>query len=186
MNNERGEVIVVTAVRDGEREVRIEIGEPRHDTSTHDWLCTYRVGGSREHKVRGPNRLAAVYAALVEVEDTATRVDLPNGAAAGQPRTPALPRLLPNASGAGAADPRAFGPPLGARAVQTSSGPVVVTIARPRRDPNRPHTYLCPFRIDDRTEAFGQGPDDIRAVMSAIRSVGAILGLPRNWPTSTT
>ncbi|WP_376739927.1 DUF6968 family protein [Nocardia coubleae] len=147
----------------GEREVRIEVGDPRPDHSAHDWLCTYRIDGSREHTVRGPDRLAAVYVALLAAENTAARA------------VPGVRRLR-HAARAVVADAREFGAPLGARAVHTSAGPVVITIGRPRQDPNRPHTYLCPFRIDDRTEAFGQGFDEIRAVMSAIRSVGAIVG----------
>ncbi|MFC4376287.1 hypothetical protein ACFO5K_19500 [Nocardia halotolerans] len=60
----------------------------------------------------------------------------------------------------------------------------MITIGRPRLDPERPYpqTYLCPFRIDDRTEAFAQGIDGVHAMMSAIRQVGAILGIPPDWP----
>lgn len=181
MNNELGGVVVAGTVKYGGRRVRIEIGDPRQDNSTQDWQCTYRVGGGREHKPRGSDRLAAVYAARLDVEHTAARVDLPEGSnAAGQLRVPVVPgyssvlRLRPT--------PASSVRRWGARAVHTASGPVVITIGRPRQDPNRPNTYPCSFRIDDRTEAFGQGSADIQVVMSAIRSVGAILGIPGNWP----
>ncbi|MEV0688332.1 hypothetical protein AB0I35_31185 [Nocardia sp. NPDC050378] len=168
MNNELGQVVVATTVVNGEREVRVEVGDPRQDNSAHDWLCTYRIDGSREHTVRGPDRLAAVYVALLEAENTAART------------VPAVRRPR-HAARAVVADAREFGAPLGARAVHTSAGPVVITIGRPRQDPNRPHTYLCPFRIDDRTEAFGQGFNEIQAVLSAVRGVGAIVGIPGDW-----
>ncbi|MGW5441517.1 alpha/beta hydrolase [Nocardia asteroides] len=94
VNNEPGEVIIASTIKNGEREVRVEVGDPRQDTSTHDWLCTCRVGGSREHKVRSPDRLAAVYAALLDVEHTAARVDAPKGFnETGSARVPAVPRL---------------------------------------------------------------------------------------------
>ncbi|WP_278265300.1 hypothetical protein [Nocardia sp. AG03] len=166
-----GDIVVASTVQYGDRGVRVEIVDPRQDRTTHDWHCTYRVGAGRERKVRGPDRLAAVYAALLAIEDAANRAGPPDSAMEGRPSA-----LV------SAAHAREFGPPLGARAVHTASGPVVITLGRPRRDPNRSHTCLCPFRIDDRTEAFGQGFDDFHAVMSAIRGVGAILGIPGNWP----
>ncbi|WP_067983666.1 DUF6968 family protein [Nocardia caishijiensis] len=175
---------VAATVTNGEREVRVEVGEPRRGNATDDWLCTYRIDDSRDHTARGPDGLAAVYAALVEVENTAPRTDLPRTPErSDEPRVPG-PHRRRHAADEAVADTWEFGLPLGARAVRTPSGPVVITIGRPRQDPNRSHTYLCPFRIDERTEAFGQGPNAVHAVMSAIRGVGAIVGIPRDWPTS--
>lgn len=171
MTSGSGDIVVTSTVQRGERELRVEIADPRQDRTTQDWHCTYRVGSARERKVRGPDRLAAVYAALLEIEQTSHRVGSPDSTKeSGRSGT--------------VANVREFGPPLGARAVHTAAGPVVITLGRPRQDPNRPHTFLCPFRIDDRTEAFGQGFDDFHAVMSAIRGVGAILGIPGDWPTA--
>ncbi|MGV9674579.1 DUF6968 family protein [Nocardia sp. NPDC003482] len=77
---------------------------------------------------------------------------------------------------------REFGPPLGTRTVTTPSGPVDVTLGRPRADPERPPIHLCPYRIGDRADAYAEGIDDVHALMSAIHSVSAILGIPRDWP----
>ncbi|MGS2810640.1 hypothetical protein [Nocardia sp. MW-W600-9] len=182
MNSDLGEVIVASTVRDGDHEFGVEIADPRQDTTTQDWHCTYRVAGTRTHRVRGPDRLAAVYAALIDIHSATGRFVSPdNPADPHRLREPLTDR--PRVGGACTANARAFGPPLGARAVDTAAGPVVIVIGRPRRDPHRPHTCLCPFRIDDRTEAFGQGFDDLHAVMSAIRWVSALLGIPRDWPT---
>ncbi|UGT54258.1 DUF6968 family protein [Nocardia asteroides] len=174
-----GEIVVASTVRDGEREFGIEISEPEQDAATRGWQCTYRVDGTRTRRVRGPDRLAALYAALVDVDSPAVFFGLVERPGEDGHRAPTMSR----GPGSEMANARDFGPPLGARAVETAHGPVVVVLGRPRRDPNRPHTCLCPFRIADRTEAFGQGFDDVRAVLSAIRGVSAILGIPRDWPS---
>ncbi|MBW0272899.1 hypothetical protein ATM97_22695 [Nocardia sp. MH4] len=181
MNSELGEVVVASTVRDGDREFGVEIADPRQDAMTQDWHCTYRVAGTRTHRVRGPDRLSAVYAALIDIHSATARFGSPDNADdPHRPREPVAAR--PRIGGAPAAHAREFGPPLGARAVDTAAGPVVIVLGRPRRDPYSPHTCLCPFRIDDRTEAFGQGFDDLHAVLSAIRGVSAILGIPQDWP----
>lgn len=177
-----GEVVVASTVRDGDREFGIEISEPEQDAATRGWQCTYRVDGTRTRRVRGPDRLAALYAALIDIHSAAA-LFVP-GQERSQVDGPRQPGRSPGAdtSAAHSARTREFGPPLGARAVETAHGPVVVVLGRPRRDPHRPHTCLCPFRIADRTEAFGQGFDEVHAVMSAIRGAGAILGVPSDWP----
>ncbi|MFD6454872.1 hypothetical protein ACFWF3_29230 [Nocardia sp. NPDC060220] len=127
--------------------------------------------------------MAAIYAALIDISRAATLVS-----SSGRPddsdhsRVPVDPPLPVVGNSASAAKAREFGPPLAAKAVHTTGGPVVITLGRPRQDPDRPHTFLCPFRIDDRTEAFGQGIDEVRAVISAVRGVGSILGIPLDWP----
>ncbi|WP_132369878.1 hypothetical protein [Nocardia alba] len=171
----------------GRRALRVEIADPRQDPGTPGWRCVYRVVGGPAHTAHGPDRLAAIYAALVDISDAATLAS-----ATGNPtdphhaRIPEDPRLPVDDRPVSAVKAREFGPPLGAKAVQTTEGPVVITLGRPRQDPERPHTYLCPFRIDDRTEAFGQGIDEVRAVISAVRGVGSILGIPLDWPGSRT
>ncbi|WP_280298787.1 DUF6968 family protein [Nocardia neocaledoniensis] len=174
-----GEIVVASTVRDGEREFGIEISEPEQDAATRGWQCTYRVDGTRTRRVRGPDRLAALYAALVDVDSPAAFSGLVERRGEDDRREPTMSRGL----GGDPANAREFGPPLGARAVETAHGPVVVVLGRPRRDPNRPHTCLCPFRIADRTEAFGHGFDDVRAVLSAIRGVSAILDIRHDWPS---
>ncbi|MET9214734.1 MULTISPECIES: hypothetical protein [unclassified Nocardia] len=180
MNSELGEVVVASTVRDGDNEIGVEIADPRQDTMTQDWHCTYRVAGTRTHRVRGPDRLAAVYAALIDIPGATARFGSTDLVAdPHRRRDPVAGRPRGGTSGATA---REFGPPLGARAVDTAAGPVVIVLGRPRRDPSSPHTCLCPFRIDDRTEVFGQGFDDLHAVLAAIRGASAILGIPRDWP----
>ncbi|MFD6397287.1 hypothetical protein [Nocardia sp. NPDC060249] len=131
--------------------------------------------------------MAAIYAALIDISDAATLVG-----ASGRPADSDHSREpvdTPPAAGGhttSAAKAREFGPPLAAKAVHTTGGPVVITLGRPRQDPDRRHTFLCPFRIDDRTEAFGQGIDEVRAVISAVRGVGSILGIPLDWPMPDT
>ncbi|MFE5475775.1 hypothetical protein ACWFRF_01445 [Nocardia sp. NPDC055165] len=131
--------------------------------------------------------MAAIYAALIDISHAATLVS-----SSGRPddsdhsRVPVHPPLPVVGTSASAAKAREFGPPLAAKAVHTTGGPVVITLGRPRQDPDRPHTFLCPFRIDDRTEAFGQGIDEVRAVISAVRGVGSILGIPLDWPAPRT
>ncbi|MEV0332732.1 hypothetical protein [Nocardia sp. NPDC050717] len=178
-----GEIIVASTVRDGEREFGIEISEPEQDAATRGWQCTYRVDGTRTRRVRGPDRLAALYAALIDVDSPAVLFALAQRRGEDGRRESPVGRRPGGDSAAHVPNAREFGPPLGARAVETAHGPVVVVLGRPRRDPNRTHTCLCPFRIADRTEAFGHGFDDVRAVLSAIRSVSAILDVPRDWPS---
>lgn len=182
MHSELGEVVVASTVRDGDREIGIEIADPLQDTTTQLWHCTYRVAGARTHRVRGADRLSALYAALLDVHRAPSLFGAPDTASG--PREPAAARL-PVQPGS-PARPREFGPPLGARTVDTAAGPVVVLLGRPRRDPERPHTCLCPFRIGDRTEAFGQGFDDVHALTAAISDVAAILAIPRDWPARPT
>jgi hypothetical protein len=178
-----GEVAIASILKTGERELRVEIADPQQDHTTQRWQCTYRVEGARAHRAHGPDRLAAIYAALIDIPDAAARVG-----SAGRPtdadlsREPEAPPLRIGESAGSATKAREFGSQLGARAVDTATGPVVITIGRPRQDPDRPQTYLCPFRIDERTEAFAQGFDGVTAVMAAIRDVGAILGIPLDWP----
>ncbi|MEU5407292.1 DUF6968 family protein [Nocardia asteroides] len=182
MHSELGEVVVASTVRDGDREIGIEIADPRQDTTTQLWHCTYRVAGARTHRVRGADRLSALYAALLDVHSAPSRFAA-QGSASG-PREPTAARFP--AHRGSPARPREFGQPLGARTVDTAAGPVVVLLGRPRRDPERPHTCLCPFRIGDRTEAFGQGFDDVHALTAAISDVAAILAIPRDWPARPT
>ncbi|MFE3545986.1 DUF6968 family protein [Nocardia sp. NPDC059177] len=183
VRTELGEIVIASTVRDSTRKVDIEIADPRQDVTSRDWHCTYRVDGTSTHRVRGTDRLSAIYAALIDIQTAAARFGSPDAArdVAGS-GVPAVRRTGESGPAASAANIWEFGPPLGARAVETTSGPVVIVIGRPRLDPALQHTYLCPFRIADRTEAFGQGFDDVHAVMSAIRSVSAILGIPRDWP----
>ncbi|MFD4352575.1 DUF6968 family protein [Nocardia sp. NPDC058518] len=183
MNSEPVELAIASTVRDGDRELRIEIAEPQQDHTTRGWRCTYRVEGARAHVAHGPDRLAAIYAAMIDIPNAAARAG-----SVGRPtdsdrsRVPEGSRPRVGTYAGSAAQAREFGPHLAARAVHTAEGPVVIALGRPRQDPDRPYTYLCPFRIDDRTEAFGQGMSEVHAVMSAIRGVGAILGIPLDWP----
>lgn len=179
MHSELGEVVLASTMKDGERELRVEIADPRQENATHGWQCTYRVEGARAHHAHGTDRLAAIYAALIGARSSAARVGSPGS---DRRRSPVDTRLVTADSAGSVAKAREFGLPLGARAVHTASGPVVIVLGRPRQDPNRPQTYLCPFRIDDRTEVFAQGIDAVHAVLSAIRGVGAILGIARDWP----
>ncbi|WP_410875852.1 hypothetical protein [Nocardia sp. A7] len=185
MNSELDEIAIASTVRAGDREIRVEIADPRQDYATQGWQCTYRVAGSRAHRVHGPDRLGAIYAALIDIPDAAARAGSQRRDS-NDSREPVVSRRRSDDSPVSAAKAREFGPPLGAKAVQTPSGPVVIMLGRPRQDPDRPHTYLCPFRIDDRTEAFGQGIDEVRAVISAVRGVGSILGIPLDWPMPST
>lgn len=187
MNSELDEIAIASTVRAGDREIRVEIADPRQDHATHGWQCTYRVVGARAHRVHGPDRLGAIYAALIDIPQAAARAGAQGHASAsGDQRAPIVSRRRTGESPLSAAQAREFGPPLGAKAVQTPSGPVVIMLGRPRQDPERPHTFLCPFRIDDRTEAFGQGIDEVRAVISAVRGVGSILGIALDWPLPST
>ncbi|MFC4127890.1 hypothetical protein [Nocardia rhizosphaerae] len=183
MSTELGEVVMTSTVSAGDREVGVEVADPRPGTGRPGWQCTYRVAGTRTHRVHGPDRLSAIYAALVEIPGATAR--FVSSSASEDPMGRHLPvtgRL--RQGGHAIADPREFGSPLGARAVDTGAGPVVIVLGRPRRDPERPHTCLCPYRIDDRTEAFGQGFDELHAVLAAIRGASAILGIPRDWPAT--
>ncbi|MGY0499453.1 hypothetical protein ACWZHB_13305 [Nocardia sp. FBN12] len=187
MNSEVDEIAIASTVKAGDREILVEIADPRQDNATQGWQCTYRVVGSRAHRAHGPDRLGAIYAALIEIPDAAARAGAQVRATdSNDPREPVFPRRRTDDSPLSAARAREFGPPLGAKAVQTPSGPVVIMLGLPRQDPDRPHTYLCPFRIDDRTEAFGQGIDEVRAVISAVRGVGSILGIALDWPLPST
>lgn len=183
MTSALDDVAIAGILKTGERALRVEIADPRQDHTTQRWQCTYRVEGAGARRAHGSDRLAAVYAALIDIPNAAARVG-----SAGRPtdadpsREPQTPPLRIGESAGSAAKAREFGSQLGARAVSTAAGPVVITIGRPRRDPDRPQTYLCPFRIDERTEAFAQGFDGLHAVMAAIRDVGAILGIPQDWP----
>ncbi|MGW6620643.1 hypothetical protein ACWF99_05375 [Nocardia sp. NPDC055002] len=185
MNTELDEIAIVSTVKAGHRALRVQVADPRQDHATQGWRCTYRVVGSPVREARGPDRLAAIYAALIDISHAATLVG-----SSGRPddsdrsREPVDPPLP--VGGLSAAKAREFGPPLAAKAVHTTGGPVVITLGRPRQDPDRTHTFLCPFRIDDRTEAFGQGIDEVRAVISAVRGVGSILGIPLDWPAPRT
>lgn len=183
MNSELDEIAIASTVKAGPRALRVQVADPRQDHATQGWRCAYRVVGSPVREARGPDRLAAIYAALIDISHAAALVGSSGRPAdsdhAGEPLDP------PPSVGShpvSAAKAREFGPPLAAKAVHTTGGPVVITLGRPRQDPDRPHTFLCPFRIDDRTEAFGQGIDEVRAVISAVRGVGSILGIPLDWP----
>lgn len=125
----------------GDREFGAEITDPRQDAMTQDWHCTYRVAGTRTHRVRGPDRLSAVYAALTDIHSATTRfgshdnTDDPH-----RPREPVAAR--PRIGGATAANAREFGPPLGARAVDTAAGPVVIVLVAPAETHTAP-TLAC-------------------------------------------
>ncbi|MFJ2668319.1 hypothetical protein ACIO14_28650 [Nocardia fluminea] len=187
MNSELDEIAIASTVKAGHRALRVQIGNPRQDHATQSWRCTYRVLGEPVRRAHGPDRLAAIYAALVEISHAAVLAASTSAPGdSDHSRASADPRLTAGEDSASAAQAREFGPPLGAKAVHTAEGPVVITLGRPRQDPDRPHTFLCPFRIDDRTEAFGQGIDEVRAVISAVRGVGSILGIPLDWPVPDT
>ncbi|WP_373291532.1 DUF6968 family protein [Nocardia camponoti] len=66
--------------------------------------------------------------------------------------------------------------------MDSAFGPGDVAIGRPREDAARPRMYLCPYRIGDRADAYVEGIDEVQALMSAIHSVGAVLGIPCDWP----
>ncbi|MFE9787052.1 DUF6968 family protein [Nocardia salmonicida] len=177
------EVAIAGILTTGERELRVEIVDPQQDHTTQRWQCTYRVEGARAHRAHGPDRLAALYAALIDIPNAAARVGSAVRPTDADPsREPEAAPLRSGEFAGSATKAREFGSQLGARAVDTAAGPVVITIGRPRQDPGRPQTYLCPFRIDERTEAFAQGFDGVHAVMAAIREVGAILGIEPDWP----
>ncbi|MEU4650740.1 DUF6968 family protein [Nocardia fluminea] len=187
MNSELDEIAIASTVKAGHRALRVQIGNPRQDHEAQGWRCAYRVVGEPVRKAHGPDRLAAIYAALVDISHAAV-LAASSSRPADSDHSPesADPRLTAGGSPVSAAKAREFGPPLGAKAVHTAGGPVVITLGRPRQDPDRPHTFLCPFRIDDRTEAFGQGIDEVRAVISAVRGVGSILGIALDWPVPDT
>jgi hypothetical protein len=187
VNSEIDEIAIASTVKAGHRALCVQVADPRQDHATQGWRCTYRVVGSPVREARGPDRLAAIYAALVDISRAATLVGS-SGRPADSDHSREPVDLPPSvrADPTSAAKAREFGPPLAAKAVHTAGGPVVITLGRPRQDPDRPHTFLCPYRIDDRTEAFGQGIDEVRAVISAVRGVGSILGIPLDWPMPRT
>ncbi|MFF0490012.1 DUF6968 family protein [Nocardia sp. NPDC003482] len=77
-----------------------------------------------------------------------------------------------------------LGEPIATRTLRGNTGPVTVTIGRPHRDADRPDLFVCPFRIGGRPDAVGVGLDEVQALLSALRIIGAVLALPDDWPVS--
>ncbi|MGV9674580.1 DUF6968 family protein [Nocardia sp. NPDC003482] len=73
--NDEPDVVVTRTVQDGDREVRIEVTDPRPDAGTGGWRCAYRIDGFDTQVVRGHDGLAAVYAALVGIGEDLARAN---------------------------------------------------------------------------------------------------------------
>ncbi|MFB7876007.1 hypothetical protein ACFC06_12195 [Nocardia sp. NPDC056064] len=74
--------------------------------------------------------------------------------------------------------------PIATRVLATPDGPVTVVFGRPYPRPDDPRITLCPCRIGDRPVNLVPGLDDIHAFLTAVRLVGAVLGLPADWPVT--
>ncbi|PXX65304.1 hypothetical protein DFR70_104367 [Nocardia tenerifensis] len=75
MSSDIDEVVIARTVQDGDHDVRIEVTDPRPDTASGGWRCTYRIDGGAARSIGGRDGLAAIYAALVEIGDDLARAN---------------------------------------------------------------------------------------------------------------
>ncbi|GAB2662871.1 DUF6968 family protein [Nocardia goodfellowii] len=183
MSDRVGEVIATRTVADGGHPVLIEMGRP---TQPVDGMGTtgFRIAGLGEFTATGVDGMAALYNALVEVgtilaraNDKGHRFTVLDPSTMGFPVAPSRPRVAEPA----AQPPRAE--VIALRILITEGGPCAVEIGRPTRAPGQSY-YICRFRIDGKREAVASGVDEIQALLTALRMIGAWLMLPTDWPLS--
>ncbi|MEU0541981.1 hypothetical protein ABZ319_19135 [Nocardia sp. NPDC005978] len=181
MSDRIGEVIATRIVTDGDRPVLIEVGMPDH-TANGRGCSGFRIEGLGEYTVDGVDEMAALYNALFEVGEVLERANdnghdfpVPGPSAMDFPATPSRSRIpVPTAE-------PAVCQVIALRILITDGEPVAVEIDRPTRARERPY-YVCSFRVDGRREAVASGFDEIEALFTALRMIGAWLGLPQDWP----
>ncbi|MGX1811954.1 DUF6968 family protein [Nocardia sp. NPDC055321] len=178
-----GEIIARRTVADGDSTVLIEMGMPADDVGGAG-VSGFRIEGLGEYTVTGVDAIGALYNALLEVGAVLSRANT-----AGHDFTvldssttefPAAPSRRP----APDRTPESHGGEVVAFRILINDGePLAVEIARPTRALDQPY-FVCRFRIDGRREAVASGFDEIQALLTAVRMIGAWLRLPADWPVS--
>ncbi|MFB8281564.1 DUF6968 family protein [Nocardia colli] len=143
-----------------------------------------RIEGLGEFAVTGVDRMAALYNALVEIAAVLTQANeeghefpVLGVAAMGFPAAPSRQSIPPQTKDASAAEMIAL------RILITNGEPCAVELGRPIRATDQTY-YFCRFRIDGKREAWASGFDEVQALLTALRMIGARLMLPADWPLS--
>ncbi|MEV0247331.1 hypothetical protein AB0H76_12130 [Nocardia sp. NPDC050712] len=183
MRDQVGQVIATRTVTDGTRPVLIEVGMPTH---AMDGIGTsgFRIEGLGEFSATGVDGMAALYNALVEVGAVLARANdkghefpVRDPDTMGFPAAPSRERAPRPTADTGGREVIAL------RILITHGEPCAVEIDRPTRAAAQPY-YICRFRIDGRREAIASGLDEVQALLTALRMIGAWLMLPADWPLS--
>ncbi|MFB7719804.1 DUF6968 family protein [Nocardia sp. NPDC056100] len=182
VDDQVGEVIATRAVTDGDRPVLIEMGRPAHTTLDGGGTAGFRIEGLGEFTATGSDGVAALYNALLDIGAVLARAN-GNGHRftvldSSEQGFPAAPRTeMDSAPTTGARGNEV----IALRILITRVGPCAVEIHRPTRAPGQRY-YLCRFRIDGKPHAVASGLDEIQALLTALRMIGARLMLPADWP----
>ncbi|MFE9578045.1 DUF6968 family protein [Nocardia sp. NPDC006044] len=178
-----GEVIATRVVTDGAKRLLIEVGKPGlgPDSGT---VCPFRIQDWGESSAVGADAIAALYCALADIGEVLARANDdghaytvvgPTHLGFPSPQTDRVTQS-PVAS-------YALGELIAIRTLSTADGPRTIAIGRPLRAADG-EFYLCPFRIDGHPHAIASGQDDIQALLTVLRMIGAWLHLPADWPLS--
>ncbi|MGF0316404.1 hypothetical protein [Nocardia fluminea] len=168
--------ILSRRVTEGGQRVVIEVNRPRPVGEKSQ--CAYRLADTRR-TTDGPDGLAALYRALLEIGDLLAQAN--RGASArfvvpanlGFP-VPAAGDRLDVVDGADV---------IATQAITYSGDRHTIALCRPVQAAGG-DGMLCLFRVDGETCAIARGWDGIDAVLNAVAMVGARYRLPSDWPLS--
>ncbi|MFF2555260.1 DUF6968 family protein [Nocardia sp. NPDC058058] len=183
LSDQVGEVIATRAVTDGDRPVLIEMGRPAQALDGGG-TAGFRIEGLGEYTATGSDDVAALYNALVDIGAVLTRANsnghrftVLDSSEQGFPAAPSTGSDPTPTTGGDGSELIAL------RILITRMGPCAVEIGRPTRAPGQRY-YICEFRIDGKPPAIASGLDEIQALLTALRMIGARLMLPADWPLS--
>lgn len=168
--------ILSRRVTEGGQRVVIEVNRPRQVGEKSQ--CAYRLADTRR-TTDGPDGLAALYRALLEIGDLLAQAN--RGASArfvvpanlGFP-VPAAGDRLDLVDGADV---------IATQTITCAGDRHTIALCRPVQAAGG-DVMLCLFRVDGETCAIARGWDGIDAVLNAVAMVGARYRLPSDWPLS--
>lgn len=178
-----GEVIATRVVADGHRTVLIEVGKPGLSMDS-GMVCAFRIQGWGESCAVGVDAIAALYCALAEIGVVLERANtdghhftVVGPADLGFPSPP-----IDRRAGTPAASYE-LGELIAIRSMTIADERATIAIGRPVHAADG-EFYMCPFRIDGHPHAVASGLDEVQALLTALRMIGARLQLPADWPVS--
>ncbi|MFI9406941.1 DUF6968 family protein [Nocardia sp. NPDC052316] len=177
-NSLLGTIVGARLVRDEGRPILIEIAKPRPVRDGYE--CGFAIQDRGQWTSRGHDGLAALYTALSQIGTELTRAN-----ESGSRFTVVGPAELGfpvvTADRAATTDLADVADVVAKRSFAHNDRRHYVCLGHPFAPPDQ-NLVLCPFQVDNRPRAFASGADSMQALITAIRMIGAWLGLPGDWP----
>ncbi|MFJ2666456.1 hypothetical protein ACIO14_19125 [Nocardia fluminea] len=170
--------ILSRRVTEGGQRVVIEVNRPRPVGEKAQ--CAYRVADTRR-TTDGPDGLAALYRALLEIGDLLAQANRGASARFVVPANLGFP--VPIAGDR--LDVVDDADVVATQTITCAGEQHTIALCRPAQAVAG-DGMLCLFRIDGETSAIARGWDGIDAVLNAVAMIGARYRLPTDWPLTPT